>query len=49
MIPPPLAIRPELTEDDVRWLNDQMALVDRPPVQYARELPRPPAWRIYSA
>lgn len=41
MIPPPLAVRPELTADDVAWLNDQMALTERPPVRYARELPVP--------
>jgi hypothetical protein len=42
MIPPPLAVCPELTADDVAWLNEQMALTDRPPVRYARELPIPP-------
>lgn len=41
MIPPPLAVRPELTADDVAWLNEQMALTDRPPVRYARDLPVP--------
>lgn len=41
MIPPPTAVRPELTTDDVAWLNEQMALTDRPPVRYAREIPIP--------
>lgn len=41
MIPPPLAVMPELAVDDVAWLNEQMALTDRPPVRYARELPIP--------
>lgn len=51
MIPPPLAVRPELTADDVAWLNEQMALTERPPVRYARKLPdppRPPAWKVVS-
>jgi hypothetical protein len=42
MIPPPLAVRPELTADDVAWLNEQMAHTERPPVRYAREMPLPP-------
>jgi hypothetical protein len=42
LIPPPLAVRPELTADDVAWLNGQLALTDRPPVRYSRELPLPP-------
>jgi len=42
MIPPPTAVRPELTPDDVAWLNEQMALTGRPPVRYACVLPRPP-------
>lgn len=42
MIPPPLAVRPELTDDDVDWLNTQLQLVGRPPVVYARRLPQPP-------
>lgn len=41
MIPPPLAVMPELAADDVAWLNEQMALTGRPPVRYARELPVP--------
>lgn len=41
MIPPPMAVRPELTADDVAWLNEQMALTERPPVQYARAVPIP--------
>ncbi len=42
MIPPPTALRPELTDDDVVWLNGQMELTGRPSVQYARSLPTPP-------
>ena len=42
MIPPPLAVRPEFTDDDVRWLNAQMQLTGKPPVRYAREMPPPP-------
>jgi hypothetical protein len=41
-IPPPLAVRPELTDEDVAWLNEQLALTSRPPVQYARVLPAAP-------
>lgn len=41
-IPPPLAVRPEMTDGDVTWLNEQMALTERPPVRYARQLPAPP-------
>lgn len=41
MIPPPTALRPELTDGDVAWLNGQMALTGRPPVQFAREIPIP--------
>lgn len=41
-IPPPLAVRPELTDGDVTWLNEQLALTERPSVRYARELPAPP-------
>lgn len=41
-IPASLAVLPELTEDDVTWLNQQMALVDNPPIRYAREVPLPP-------
>lgn len=48
MIPPPVAVVPELTADDVAWLNDQMALTERPPVRYARELPRPPVACVVS-
>jgi hypothetical protein len=48
MIPPPVAVMPELTAEDVAWLNDQMALTDRPPVSYARELPRPPVAVVVS-
>jgi hypothetical protein len=40
--PPRLAVRPELTEADVAWLNQQMALTDQPPVTYARAIPAPP-------
>lgn len=46
--PPRLDVRPELAADDVAWLNDQMALIDRPEVRYARELPRPPVSQIVS-
>lgn len=42
MIPPPLDVRPELADDDIDWLNDQLSLVDRPDRRYARELPPPP-------
>lgn len=42
MIPPPLDVRPELTDDDVDWLNTQLQLGGRPPVVYARQLPKPP-------
>lgn len=42
MIPPPTAVHPELTDDDVAWLNDQLALTERPPMRYARTLPPPP-------
>jgi hypothetical protein len=31
-------VRSDLTDDDVVWLNDQLALIDQPPVRYAREL-----------
>ena len=41
-IPPPLAVRPELNDDDIAWLNEQLALTSRPPVRYARALPLPP-------
>lgn len=40
--PTPVAVRPELTDDDVAWLNEQMARVGNPPVRYAREIPLPP-------
>lgn len=39
---PRLALRPELTEEDVAWLNRQMGMTDDPPVRYAREIPLPP-------
>lgn len=42
LLPPRLAVRPELTDDDVAWLNGQMAMVDNPPVRYVREIPLPP-------
>ena len=42
MIPPPLAVRPELTAADVEWLNRHMDLTGRPSLRYAREEPRPP-------
>lgn len=29
-LPPPLAVHPELTSEDVAWLNDQLALAGRP-------------------
>lgn len=48
-IPPPLAIRPELKQEDVDWLNDQMAITGKPPVKYSRRLPRPPAHVQYNA
>jgi len=48
-LPARLAVRPELTAADVTWLNDQLALTERPPVRYARELPRPPIWTVVSA
>lgn len=35
-------VRPELADEDVRWLNAQMALVDNPRVVYARRALRPP-------
>lgn len=41
LIPPPLAVCPELTDDDVAWLNGQLALTERPPMTYAREVPVP--------
>lgn len=41
-LPPRLAVHPELTDDDVAWLNEQLTLVDRPAVRYARALPLPP-------
>lgn len=40
--PPRLAVLPELTADDVAWLNKHLALTEQPPVRYARELPCPP-------
>lgn len=42
MIPSPLDVRPELTDEDVAWLNEHMALTERPPVRYARRLSVPP-------
>jgi hypothetical protein len=42
LLPPRLAVRPELTDDDVAWLNRQLELVDRPEVRFARTLPLPP-------
>lgn len=48
MIPPPLAIRPELTDGDVAWLNGQLALVDTPQVRYARMLPASPMMQVRS-
>ncbi len=41
-LPPPLAVRPDLTDGDVAWLNAQLALCDEPAVHYTRDLPTPP-------
>jgi hypothetical protein len=46
--PPRMDVRPELTTEDVAWLNKQMALTESPPVRYARRMPRPPAWGVVS-
>ena len=35
-----LVIQPELTEADVEWLNDQLALVGQPEARYARQVPQ---------
>ena len=40
--PPRLAVHPELTADDVAWLNRQLELVDTPTVRFAREIAVPP-------
>ncbi|KXK63358.1 hypothetical protein AWW66_03325 [Micromonospora rosaria] len=42
VIPPRLAVDPRLTDEDVRWLNDHLALTADPPVRYARAVPVPP-------
>lgn len=44
-----LAVRPELTVDDIAWLNEQMAMVGDPPVRYVREVPLPPpsGYRVF--
>lgn len=41
-LPPRLAVRPELTDEDVRWLNSHLELVDRPAVKYSRQGPPTP-------
>ena len=38
----PIRLVPELTDDDVAWLNAQLELCDEPTVHYARELWPPP-------
>lgn len=41
-IPARLAVMPELTDDDARWLNQQLDVVDQPTVRYARHFSLPP-------
>lgn len=40
-------VRPDLTDDDVAWLNQQLELVDLP-TRFVREQPRPPVWKVVS-
>lgn len=49
--PPLTYLDPNLTGDDVAWLNRQMELIDKPTVRFAREiaLPPPPSGRRPSA
>lgn len=42
VVPPTLAVRPELTEADVGWLNAQLDLCGRASVRYARQVPTQP-------
>jgi hypothetical protein len=41
---PPVTVRPELTDDDVAWLNEHLDLAGDPSVRYAREPEPPPPW-----
>jgi len=40
--PPRVALNPNLTDDDVAWLNGQLELVETPTVRFAREIKPPP-------
>jgi hypothetical protein len=40
--PPRVHLDAHLTDDDVAWLNDQLAIVDAPTVRFAREIKPPP-------
>jgi hypothetical protein len=40
--PPRVHLDAHLTEDDVTWLNGQLALVAAPSVRFAREIMPPP-------
>lgn len=41
--PPRVHLDAHLTDDDVAWLNDQLAVVDKPTVRFVRDLIPPPS------
>lgn len=47
-VPLPLEVRPDLTEDDVRWLNAHLELAGNPEFRYVRRVPRNSSWKVVS-